>query len=193
MIYPSGLIGELAERQLIEPVSERALDSEEHNRRDILELSRQREVAWGEQVVAFSFGSPQLTLMYRRDIFERLQLTPPPDLAGVPGVGRAAERSQGSGGIRSPGWSAVVGGRGTARAGMGRPTALSSISSLRSASQPVFHAVRLPRHDAPDQWSPLRAGVDRIAQCRETLPSGVAGADTRRRPPSCSTATARWP
>ena len=50
IIYPSGLIGELAERQLIEPVSERALDSEEYNRRDILELSRQREVAWGDRL-----------------------------------------------------------------------------------------------------------------------------------------------
>ena len=78
----------------------------------------------------------------------------------------------------------MVGGRGTARAGMGRPTALGSISSLRPASQPVFHAVRLPRHDAPDQWAAVRAGVDRIAQCRETPASGMAGVDTRSRPPS---------
>lgn len=77
VIYPSGLIGELAQRQLIEPVSERTLDSPDYNRRDIFDLSRQREVAWGGRILAFSFGSPQLTLMYRRDLFERLQLRLP--------------------------------------------------------------------------------------------------------------------
>ena len=77
VIYPSGLLGELAQRELIEPFSDDSINSSQFARREIFELSRLREVDWGGSVLAVTFGSPQWNLLYRRDIFARLQLTPP--------------------------------------------------------------------------------------------------------------------
>ena len=77
VIYPSGLLGELAQRDLLEPFAEDSLNSSQFARREIFELSRLREVEWGGKVLAVTFGSPQWNLLYRRDIFARLQLTPP--------------------------------------------------------------------------------------------------------------------
>ena len=77
VIYPAGLIGELAERQLIAALPDEALAGDKFDARDILEMARLREVTWGEKVFAVPLGSPQLTLFYRADIFERLQLKPP--------------------------------------------------------------------------------------------------------------------
>lgn len=77
VIYPAGLIGELAERELIVPISDDVLGSPEFARRDIFDLLRQAEMTWGERTFAVPFGSPQLTLLYRRDIFEKLGLQPP--------------------------------------------------------------------------------------------------------------------
>ncbi len=77
VIYPAGLIGELAERELIVPISDDVLGSPELARRDIFDLLRQAEMGWGERTYAVPFGSPQLTLLYRRDLFEKLGLQPP--------------------------------------------------------------------------------------------------------------------
>src|SRR5690606_19671643 len=40
-------------------------------------LQRLRETRWGETSYAVTFGSPQLVLMYRADLFQSLQLSPP--------------------------------------------------------------------------------------------------------------------
>ena len=77
VIYPSGLIGELAERGWIAPLSEDALGSPEFGRRDIFDHLRQHEIMWGEQVYAVPLGSPPLTLIYRPDVFEKLGVKPP--------------------------------------------------------------------------------------------------------------------
>ncbi len=77
VIYPAALIGELAERQLIVPVPDDVLNGPQLARREILELVRLHEATWGKQTYAVPFGSPQLTLLYRADIFERLGLQPP--------------------------------------------------------------------------------------------------------------------
>ncbi len=77
IIYPSGLLGGLAERSSIAPVPERELASDEAARNDVLAFDRRAIVTWGKTVYAFSFGSPQFVLMYRADIFEQLNLTPP--------------------------------------------------------------------------------------------------------------------
>lgn len=77
VIYPSGLIGELAERGWIAPLSDDTIGSPEFARRDIFDHLRQHEILWGEQVYAVPLGSPTLTLIYRTDIFEKLGAKPP--------------------------------------------------------------------------------------------------------------------
>lgn len=77
IIYPCGLIGELAERDFIVPISDEVVNGPELARRDILELIRGGEMVWGERIYAVPFGSPQLGLWYRRDLFEKLELQPP--------------------------------------------------------------------------------------------------------------------
>lgn len=77
VIYPSGLLGELAERGWIAPLSDEALSSPEFARRDIFDHLRQREIVWGDQVFAVPLGSPPLMLIYRPDVFEKLELEPP--------------------------------------------------------------------------------------------------------------------
>jgi len=87
VIYPSGLIGELASRDLIVPidddvVNDRSVDSKELDRprfarRDIFELIRQQDIVWGEKVYAVPLGSPTFVLFYRPDLLESLGERPP--------------------------------------------------------------------------------------------------------------------
>lgn len=77
VLYPSALLGELAERGLIEPLDSEDVADPVFDRQGIFELIRLREIVWGSKVYAVPFGSPQFTLLYRADIFDRLQLEPP--------------------------------------------------------------------------------------------------------------------
>jgi multiple sugar transport system substrate-binding protein len=77
VIFPSGLMGELAEQNLITPIPAATLNSPEFDRRDIFDLVRQAEIVWGERIFAVPLGSPVLTLLYRRDIFEQIGAQPP--------------------------------------------------------------------------------------------------------------------
>lgn len=77
IIYPSGLLGELAERELVVPVPKDVIADEQFDRPDLLPNSGQREVTWGTTVYAVSLGSPQLVILYRADLFEQLKLDPP--------------------------------------------------------------------------------------------------------------------
>jgi multiple sugar transport system substrate-binding protein len=94
VIYPAALIGELAERQLIVSVPDDVLNGAQLAQRDVLELIRLHEVTWGKKTYAVAFGSPQLTLFYRADIFERLGLQPPQTWAEYAALAaRLADRS----------------------------------------------------------------------------------------------------
>ena len=77
IIYPCGLLGELAERKFLVPLKDEALDAPDFARGDLFDLVRLREIAWGDEILAVPFGSPQLTLFYRQDIFREMQLQPP--------------------------------------------------------------------------------------------------------------------
>ena len=77
VIYPSGLIGTLVAQGQIEPLPETALSLTEWQRDDLFELVRLQETTWAADDYAVPFGSPQLTLWYRRDILERLGVAPP--------------------------------------------------------------------------------------------------------------------
>ena len=77
VVYPSGLLGELAERSLIQPIPAEDLDDPPFARREIFEIPRLREVSWGKAILAVPFGSPSWTLLYRPDVFQKLQCNPP--------------------------------------------------------------------------------------------------------------------
>lgn len=77
VIFPAWLMGELAEQNLISPIPAATLNSPEFGRRDIFDLIRQSEIVWGERVFGVPLGSPVLTLLYRRDIFEAIDAKPP--------------------------------------------------------------------------------------------------------------------
>ncbi len=77
ILYPSYLLGELAERGLIEPLDAEDAADPIFDRQGLFELIRLREIVWGSKVYAVPFGSPQFTLFYRHDIFAKLGLEPP--------------------------------------------------------------------------------------------------------------------
>jgi hypothetical protein len=79
VVYPSAVMGLLASRQLIVPLPREVLAAKDFNRRDLFLLQRTRETTWGTEEFAVPLGSPQLMLLYRRDIFEKLELQPPAD------------------------------------------------------------------------------------------------------------------
>ncbi len=77
IVYSAGMVGELAEAELIAPISDRTLENDAFALRDIYKLVRLHEMKWGEKVFALPLGSPQLVLVYRADIFAKLKLKPP--------------------------------------------------------------------------------------------------------------------
>lgn len=77
ILYPSYLIGVLAERELIEPFDSGDTADPTFDRQGLFELTRLREITWGTSVYAVPLGSPQLTLLYRKDIFTSLGIEPP--------------------------------------------------------------------------------------------------------------------
>lgn len=77
VIYPNGLIGELAERDWIVPIAKDVFNGPEFGRRDIFDQVHQREVVWGEQAYAVPLGSPQLTVMYDAERLQQRGLDPP--------------------------------------------------------------------------------------------------------------------
>jgi len=77
VVFPTGMIGQLAERGLIAPLEKTGLENSDFNYRDIFDQLRLREMKWGDKTFAATLGSPQLLLAYRADIFDKLQLTPP--------------------------------------------------------------------------------------------------------------------
>src|SRR5207253_2085031 len=79
VVFPSGVIGQLAERGLISPLEPAVLEDADFNYRDIFDQVRLGEMRWGKQTYAVSLGSPQLLLAYRADLFEKRGLMTPAD------------------------------------------------------------------------------------------------------------------
>ncbi|PHR98725.1 MAG: hypothetical protein COA78_25775 [Blastopirellula sp.] len=77
IIYPPQHLGELVQRKWIEPIPNSVHDNEVLAESDFFTLIRRNENRWDNQLQALSLGSPVLVFMYREDIFEELQLTPP--------------------------------------------------------------------------------------------------------------------
>lgn len=77
VLYPSWLLGTLAERQWIIPVRKNVLARKLYQRGDLFPLLRQRAIFWGNQVMAIPLGSPLLVFVYRADLFRKLGVQPP--------------------------------------------------------------------------------------------------------------------
>ncbi|MCI0360369.1 MAG: extracellular solute-binding protein, partial [Planctomycetaceae bacterium] len=77
VVFPSGQVGQLVERELIRPLDAEGLAKAGFNRPDVFDQVRLREMVWGNQTVAVPLGSPRLLVVYRRDVFEELSLAPP--------------------------------------------------------------------------------------------------------------------
>jgi ABC-type glycerol-3-phosphate transport system substrate-binding protein len=82
ILFPARWIGELAERELIQPIPESVLQASGESEPllrfdDLLPAVRHCDVSWGRKVYSVTLGSPQLMLLYRPDVFDRLKLQPP--------------------------------------------------------------------------------------------------------------------
>ncbi len=72
ILDPSRL-GELVESNQIVPLPDDLLWASETAWSDVLELTRHETATWGKRVWAVPFGAPTFTLLYRRDILDKLK------------------------------------------------------------------------------------------------------------------------
>lgn len=77
VIFPSSLLGSLAEKKLLAPVPVRLLEEDAGNWSRIFSLLRGHEAVWGTDTFAVPFGSPVLVCYYRADLLEKLGRQPP--------------------------------------------------------------------------------------------------------------------
>ena len=77
VIYPSALLGTLAERKWIVPLPAEFAGNRELAWSDTFELLQVAETRWGQASWAVSLGSPVLTCAYRPDLLERFHKRPP--------------------------------------------------------------------------------------------------------------------
>jgi multiple sugar transport system substrate-binding protein len=77
VIYPSWLLGTLAQRGWLAPLPGGYAQNRELAWSDTFELSQVAETRWGQAVMAVPLGSPVFTCYYRLDLFERFRRQPP--------------------------------------------------------------------------------------------------------------------
>ena len=79
LIYPAWRLGELASRDLIEPITENNSSLDEQKERSLLVFDRNQAVKWGGQQVAMSLGQSTWVALYRADVLEKLKAEVPRD------------------------------------------------------------------------------------------------------------------
>ena len=77
VIYPSALLGTLAERGWLAPLPADFATHRELAWSDAFELLQTAECVWGQQTYAVPLGSPVLTCYYRPDLLEKHHKQPP--------------------------------------------------------------------------------------------------------------------
>ena len=77
VIYPSALLGTLAERDWIVPLPEGFEQNRELRWSDTFELLQVAATRWQQSALAVPLGSPVFTCYYRPDLFERFHRRPP--------------------------------------------------------------------------------------------------------------------
>lgn len=109
VIFPTAMLGSLAEVNLIAELPSEEVDSAEHDARAQF-ASLRDEARWGGQAFGVSLGSPRLMLAYRADVLERLGAEPPqtwPELSQL--IARMADPKMLEGlPIATENWQALV-------------------------------------------------------------------------------------
>ena len=85
LIFPGCRLGELVEADLLRPwppalapgAEATVTEVAEYRWDDLLPLLRREELRWDQKIYGVSFGSPQLVLQYRRDLFDQWGLEVP--------------------------------------------------------------------------------------------------------------------
>ncbi len=77
VVFPSHLLGELAESGQAAPVPRRLLARYDREWSAMPRLARLHEAAWGRDIRAVPLDSPLLVCYYRADLFKQLKLEPP--------------------------------------------------------------------------------------------------------------------
>ena len=77
IVLPSGMLGQFAEKGLILPLEDDALEGADFDFRDVFAPLRLQEMRWGNRTFAVTLGSPRLLLAYRSDIFQEFGLALP--------------------------------------------------------------------------------------------------------------------
>ena len=77
LIFRSAELGPLAESGLVQPLGEEKLRAHTAAWTDLVEMLRDQEGRWGQQVCAVPLGSPVLVCYCRADLLDRLGLRPP--------------------------------------------------------------------------------------------------------------------
>jgi multiple sugar transport system substrate-binding protein len=68
IIFPSDMLGTLAERKLIRKFPREFLEADTFARTEIFDLVRLHDMKWGDDTYALSLGSPQFIYYYRTDV-----------------------------------------------------------------------------------------------------------------------------
>ena len=109
VVFPIGLLGTLAETGQIVPLPAAFWDGDRLARRELLETARKREAFWGQQPYAVPLGSNLPVLLYRKDLFEALKLTPPRDWQEFQIMAeRLRERPESPGAVAATEWHGVL-------------------------------------------------------------------------------------
>ena len=82
VIFPTRYLGQFVEQKQIMPLPESVTDRQttaasSYDWDDILPLNRREEMRWAGTLYAVSFGSPRFLVIYRSDLLEQWNLTPP--------------------------------------------------------------------------------------------------------------------
>jgi multiple sugar transport system substrate-binding protein len=77
LVVPSAMLGSLAERELIRPMSEEQTRDSQDYWAEVFELIRLREAVWRKKRYGVPFGSPVLTMYCRPELLELLGRKPP--------------------------------------------------------------------------------------------------------------------
>ncbi len=77
IVCPSVLLGLLGHKDLILPLPDQLIRSEQSSWSGVFPLLRSRELTWAGKAMAVPFGSPVLTCYYRADLLHKLNRKPP--------------------------------------------------------------------------------------------------------------------
>jgi ABC-type glycerol-3-phosphate transport system substrate-binding protein len=77
LVLPAELLGELVEAGRIQPIPDATLTDVELARDTFFPRLRSEAMMWGKTTYAVPLGAPTFQLLYRADIFEKLELSPP--------------------------------------------------------------------------------------------------------------------